>query len=434
MGGVVRDWQARLSGAVMTAAVLFFIIAPAVPAQSPARQGENGVLPDSSPQNGRQSRSEFEDRATGDWWGERRRLDQAGVTIDATLVLEGFKNFVGGLSTSRIVSASTFDLSLAIDTERMFDWQGGRFYVVLENHAGQNPSTTLVGDLQIFDKLNSSRYLQIFELWYQQKLFRGVLRLKVGKVDANSEFSVIENGLEFINSSTQVSPTVFLFPTTPDPMPSVNAFFTPDESYYAGLGAYYSNRSEGLGNFVGSPQDAQLSDYGAFLIGETGLRWRRPPVLGRGGNLKVGAWGHTGTFTRFGGSEQKGTYGYYLILNQTLWQPADEPEGGRGLGTFLEYGRTQNTINPIDWHIGGGVAWRGPFPARPQDVAGLSPQYAHISPEAGLPHSYELAIETFYKFQVTPWAAFMPDLQYIVNPGGQYFNALVGTLRLTVNF
>jgi porin len=434
MGGVIRDWQASLSVAVVAAAVLLLVVTPAVLAQPPGRQGENAILPDSSPQNGRQSLSEFEDRATGDWWGERRRLDQAGVTMDATLVLEGFKNFVGGLNTSRVVSASTFDLSLTIDTERMFDWQGGRFYVDLENHAGENPSTALVGDLQIFDKLNSTRYLQVFELWYQQKLFGGMLRLKIGKVDANSEFSVIENGMEFLNSSTQVSPTVFLFPTTPEPMPSVNAFFTPCESYYAGLGAYYSNRSEGLGNFAGSPQDVQLSDYGAFLIGETGLRWRRPPVLGSSGNLKFGVWRHTGTFTRLDGSEQQGTDGYYLILNQTLWQPADESEGGRGLRIFLEYGRTQNTINALDWHIGGGVAWRGLFSARPQDVAGFSPQYAHISPEAGLPHSYELAIETFYKFQITPWAAFMPDLQYIVNPGGRYPSALVGTLRLTVNF
>jgi porin len=431
---VIRGWPTRLSGAVAAVAVLLMIVTPGLPSESSGRQKENVTLPVSSPQNGRQGRLEFQDKATDDWGGERRRLDQAGVTIDATLVLEGFKNFVGGLDTSRVVGASTLDLSLSVDTERMFGWQGGRFYLDLEYHAGQNPSAVLVGDLQIFDKLNASRYLQIFELWVQQELLRGMLRLKIGKVDANGEFSVIENGLEFLNSSTQVSPTVFLFPTTPDPMPSVNVFFTPIESYYASLGAYYSNRSEGFGNFVGSPQDAQLSDYGAFLIGETGLRWRRPPLLAKGGNLKLGAWGHTGTFMRLDGSEQQGTYGYYLIFNQTLWQPADEPEGGRGLRIFLEYGRTQDTINTINWHTGGGVAWTGPFSARPRDVAGFSPQYAHISPEAGLPQFYELAIETFYKFQVTPWAAFTPDLQYIINPGGQYPNALVGTLRLTVNF
>ena len=77
-----------------------------------------------------------------------------------------------------------------------------------------------MGDLQVFDKQNSAPFLQVYELWYQQKLFEGKLRLKLGKVDANSEFSVIDNGLPFINSSTQVSPTISGFPTFPAPMPS----------------------------------------------------------------------------------------------------------------------------------------------------------------------------------------------------------------------
>jgi porin len=418
----------------MIAAAMLLIAASAVWADPPEPQVNNGTLLDPSPQVQKQRSSEFEDKATGDWWGWRQRLERTGITIDASLVLEGFKNFHGGLETSRAVAASTFDLSLALDTETLFNWRGGKFYADLEDHAGKNPSTALVGDFQVFDKLNSKPYLQIFELWYQQKLFDDKLRLKIGKVDANTEFSVIENGLEFISSSTQVSPTVFPFPTTPDPMPSVNMFFTPNESYFASFGAYYSNRSEGFGNFVGSPQDVQLSEHGAFLIGETGLRWRRAPVLEGDGNLTLGGWGHTGTFTRFNGSWQRGTYGYYAILDQTLWQPAGERESGRGVRTFLIYGRTQKTINTIDWHIGGGIVSTGLFAARPNDVAGFGPQYAHISGEAGLPQSHELTMELFYKLQIIRWAALMPDLQYIIHPGGRYPDALVGTLRLMMNF
>ena len=71
-------------------------------------------------------------------------------------------------------------------------------------------------------------------------------------------------------------------------MPSANVFFTPTESFYVSFGAYYSNRSEGFGNLVGSPQDIQPSDPGAFLFGETGMRWRHAPVSGGDGNLKLG--------------------------------------------------------------------------------------------------------------------------------------------------
>jgi porin len=429
-----REWRFIPLGSVVIAAAILLIAASAACAESPDSQGGDVTLLDSSQQGQRESGSDFGDKATGDWWGWRQKLERAGVTIEAGLVLEGFKNFHGGLDTSRTVGASTFDLSLALNTETLFNWGGGQFFADLEDHSGKNPTTALVGDLQVFDKQNTKPYLQIFELWYQQKIFDGKLRFKFGKVDANTEFSVIDNGLEFINSSSQVSPTIFLIPTTPDPMPSVNMFFNPNESFYASFGAYYSNRSEGFGNFSGSPQDVQLSDHGAFLIGETGLMWQHVPVFANSGNLKLGGWGHTGTFTRFDGSQQRGTYGYYLILDQTLWQPEGERKDDRSLRTFLVYGRTQQTINNIDWHIGEGIVSMGLFVARPNDLMGFGSQYAHISPKAGLLHSYELAMEVFYKLQIIRWAALMPDLQYIIHPGGRYPDALVGTLRLIINF
>jgi carbohydrate-selective porin OprB len=240
--------------------------------------------------------------------------------------------------------------------------------------------------------------------------------------------------LPFISSSTQVSPTIFMFPTTPDPMPSVNVFFTPNDSYYASDGAYYGNRSDRFGNLADDPAAIQPTDFGTFLIGETGLKWHAAPLLGKAGNLKLGVWDHTGTFTRFDGAQQRGTYGYYAIADQTLWQPQGEPDTGRGVRTFLEYGGTQDDINPIDRHVGGGITWTGPINARPNDIIGCSPQYAHITPEAGLAHPYELAVETFYQWQLTPWAFIQPDLQYIVHPGGRYPDALVTTVRLQVVF
>jgi porin len=362
-----------------------------------------------------------------------RRLEQAGLTIDASVELEGFSNFRGGIKTGQ-AAASTVDLGLTADTEKLLHWPGGTFHVDLQDHAGENPTTELVGDLQIFDKLNSAPYLQVFELWYQQKLFADRLRLKIGKVDANSEFSVIDNGLDFENSSAQVSPTVFLLPTTPAPMPSTNLFFSPRETGYGSFGIYYSNRSVSFGNFLGSPEDVQPSDNGMFVIGETGLRWRQDSVFGHDGNLKLGAWDHTGTFTRFDGGRQEGTYGWYAIYDQTIRQPAGASESSRGLRCFLEYGRTQQTINTIDWHTGGGLAWTGMFAVRPNDVAGFTSQYAHISKQAGLPHAYELALELFYKVQVRSWAELQPDLQCILHPGGQYPTALVGTLRMKAVF
>lgn len=376
----------------------------------------------------------FADKLTGDWGGLRQKIEDAGLSLDFDAVLEGFKNFHGGLSTSKAVGAPTLDLGLTLDTHKAFNWPGGTFHVDLEYHGGQNPTQVLVGDLQIFDKLNGPRYFQFFELWYQQMLLDDKIRLKIGKIDANTEFSVIDSGLDFLNSSSQVSPTDFLMPTTPDPMPRLILSITPIRSWYAGIGAFYSNRSDRFGDLVGHPENQQLSNFGSYLIQETGLKWDHAPLLQRRGNLKLGAWEHTGTFTRFDGSQQQGTGGYYAILDQTLWQPPGAARDGPGLRSFLEWGQTQRTINPIDRHVGGGITWTGLLPHRPNDVLGFTPQYAHISELAGLPYSYEMAFETFYRIKVTPWATFQPDLQYIAHPGGQYRDAVVLTLHLIVHF
>jgi porin len=390
----------------------------------------------SSPQKPAEARApptRFDDMATGGWSGQRQRLQDRGIEVGAGFTVEGFEDFRGGQRAGSAVASATWDLSIALQTEELVSWRGGRLYADFEQHAGSNPTTRLVGDLQAFDKLNASPYVQLFEVWYEQMLLGDTLRIKVGKVDCNSEFSVVDDGLPFLNSSAQVTPTAFLFPTTPYPAPSANVFASPIGGYYASFGAYYSNRSVEFGVISGEPEDVQRSDSGWFIIGETGLRWGNGSLLGRySGNLKFGGWGHTGTFTRFDGFEQRGTLGYYAIVNQTLWQPPGAPGSGRGLHAFAEHGRTQQTIHPIDWHSGGGVSWQGFSGARPDDTVGLGLQYAHISTEAGLPHSYELAMEAFYQLSLAGWAAVMPDLQSIVHPGGRYPNAVVGTLRLSV--
>jgi porin len=373
------------------------------------------------------------DVATGEWGGLRSQLEEQGVSIGIDWVLEGFNNFRGGIKTGP-VAASTFDVDLSLDMEKLLGISNAEFYADLEDHAGRDPSAGRVGDLQVFDKFNYTPYFQVFELWYQQRLFKDTLRIKVGKVDANTEFSVIDNGLSFRNSSTQVTPTLFVFPTTPDPMPSVNLFYTPKEFFYADFAVYDANRSDRFLDFSGSPAAIQPARHGQLFIGETGLYWNLFPMLKADGNLRLGFWGHNGTFARFDGGSQHGAEGLYVIFDQTLWKPTPEQNETRGLRMFLEYGHTDPAVNTIYQHFGGGLAWTGPLPVRRQDVLGFSPQYAHISREAGLPHNYELALETFYKVQFTPWASFQPDFQYIAHPGGQYPAALVGTLAIEVIF
>ena len=387
------------------------------------------VAPASSPGN------DFwtQDGLTGDWNGYRKRLEDQGVTVGLDWVTQGFDNFQGGIHAGTTFS-TTADLSVTFDADKLLGLHGGKFYADLEDHAGPDPSQYLVGDIQKFNKLNSSPFLQIAELWYEQTLFDGKLRLKLGKVDANSEFSVVDNGQSFLNSSNQESPTIIVLPTFPDPLPGANVFFTPNDTFYASFGAYYATKGDKVLDFTGSPAAAQLTHNGMFFIGETGLKWKHLGNWQEDGNFRLGLWGDTGTFPKLAGSRQRGTDGIYIVTDQTLWKPTSQDDEARGLRSFLEYGATPGNVSIIDRHFGGGLTWTGLLPGRPADIAGFGPQYVHFSDDANLSKSFELAIEGFYQYQFAKWATVQPDLQWICHPGGQYANAVVGTLQIECHF
>ncbi|MGF7231716.1 carbohydrate porin [Arachidicoccus sp.] len=362
-----------------------------------------------------------------------KKLKENGITLGVSEVLEGYNNFEGGMRRGSTY-ASTFDVNMNIDLQKLTSLRGASFYIDLEDHAGYNPTNSLTGDLQVFDKHNASPFLQILEIWYQQNLFHDKLRAKIGKIDANSEFSVIDNGLEFINSSTQVTPTLFVFPTFPDPVPSINLFFTPSKIFYTSFAIDDANQNAGFLNFYGNPTSIQPTTNGKLFISESGLAWSHLFFLKNDGNFKVGVWKHTGEFKNFSGSVQNGAQGLYLIADQTLWKPASAIDQNRGIRMYLEYAYTDSSISPIYKHFGGGMTWTGLTAKRPTDIVGVSSHYAALSPKLYLPKRDEINIEAFYKRPITHWFNIKPDLQYIIHPGGQFKNALIGTLILSFAF
>jgi len=355
------------------------------------------------------------------------------ITFGTIGSLEGYYNFVGGIKTG-FAFATLLDANMNLNLEKLMGLKKGTFYVDFEYHGGDNPTSKLTGDLQVFDKNNADPFFEVLEIWYQQILFNNKLRIKLGKVDANTEFSVIDNGLDFMNSPTQVTPAFPVFPTFPDPMPGITIFFNPNHLFFANFALYEANQKEHFLNFYGDPSAAQLSKDGQLFIIETGLNWNNFPVLGHGGNFKVGLWKHNGHFTDLYGHQIHGLAGIYIIYDQTLWKSASKQHEGKNVRMFLEYGLTDSRISPVFRHFGGGLVWTSPIKNRPDDEMGLSIQNANISSGFQVPRKNELNFETFYQFAMTRNINFKPDFQYIVQPGGIYHNAFVGTFMLNFAF
>jgi porin len=412
-------------------AAAFVVLAMTVGfAPSSAAQEQEGAVAGSPEPAG----PSWSDHATGDWFGVRAELLLWGVAVDIALQADHSTNLAGGLRRGSVLRRPAA-LALSIETAPLLGWKGGLFHATFQIHEGRHGTEALVGDAQGFDNVDARRFRQLSELWFEQTLFRERLRLRIGKLDANSDFATVENGSEFLNSSAGFSPTIQGFPSYPDPATGVSAFVSPSQWLYAGAGVYDGATHEGCHGRTGNRGPATLwgDPRALFLIGEAGLQWK---VRGqRAGRVGAGAWRHTGYFERFDGGRGDGAAGSYLVLEQDVWRESASAGGEQGLAAFAQLGWANGEVSEIDQHVGLGLAWSGAIPGRDLDVLGAMVSSVRFTdaPQAGCLRRRETALEVFYRIQLLPWVGVTSDLQYIAAPGvGGARPALVWTVRAQV--
>ena len=85
--------------------------------------------------------------------------------------------------------------------------------------------------------------------------------------------------------------------------------------------------------------------------------------------------------------------------------------------------------------MGGGLLYTGLIPRRDRDELGFGVINANVTDDLrsqGL--TDETNIEWFYKIQLTPWMSLQPDIQYVINPGGDGRNAVALGVRSVMFF
>lgn len=407
-----------------------------VTASAPASQPAEPPHPTTAPSNSFDTAAHL----TGDWFGLRQRLADEGVTFDAVFTIDGTKNFLGGLTTAGSAWRGLFDFGITVDAKPTLGIAGGTFYTDFQWAQGPNASDKLVGDIQGVDNLDGvpgapdQNRTQLAQIWYQQTAWDGLLRIKVGKVDVNTEFDHSSFAQEFLNQSAGSSATLFTMPTYPDPAFGANVFLKPASDWQIGFGAYDGSLANGVATGEMGPSSLFKTD-GAFLIAELDKSWTlgRDQLPGRAG---IGAWYNTNTFARLDGGEDSGTGAPYFLVDQALWlaNPSDKTDA-RGMSLVIMGGYADPAILQYDYNIGGGTTWTGPCSARPADILGAGVQAAHFSDDFHARNDFEISYELFYKIQATPWFVVKPDLQYVMHPGGQGTpDALALTVRFIVTF
>lgn len=342
-----------------------------------------------------------------------RDLKDHGVSVQGVMIYDWSVELHPDESTG--FGRYSFDLGVPIDGSKLWHLDGSSALVRLRHHVN-NFGDDGVGEAQLYSNIDGVSRTNLYEAWFEQRLAGDKLRVKLGKIDANTEFATVQTASDFLNSSMGFSPTIVAFPTYPEPKLGFNASLHPTK-----------NNSLGVGVF-------QTATAGTLAIVEPARAWS----LGeseKNGRASVGFWRLGGNPERFDETPSSATLGLYSVLEQAVWR---QSQGEHTLSGFLQIGVADGHVSPVEKHLGGGAILQGTLRGRVQDSVGVATTWIRFSsdPAAGFELPGELIFETYYKLSVTKHFAVVQDFQYLHHAGGLRANpdCPVFTPRLLLSF
>jgi len=416
----------------------------------------------------------------GDFWGERTKLEDEGVTFTPNYTAETFGNPIGGVKQGAIYEG-LLDLELTLDFKKMADWDGS-FHVSSYYPMGNGLTGSDTHDLFIVSNIDAYDTIHLYELWYEQKIWDDKVALRVGQMAADQEFAISTNAANFLNSTYGWPAIIAESAPTPSyayAAPGIRLQLDPDE-HWRFLGGVYAG--DAAPDRIGDPNpnrassnDFNNSGTGFYINGSQGLfsvneLWynlnKEPNATGLPGTYKIGGWLHTGTFSnlRYNNRGQPlasadsddhpqavdGNHGFYVIADQAVWQDKSNPNQSKEIDLFFRGGNALGDRSVFNYYCDGGITFNGLIPGRPSDLFGVATAYGNIgSGERGFAEDenaddgtnlpipdFEQNIELTYMAQISQWWTVQPDLQVLIHPGGSTAipNAVVIGCRTVINF
>ncbi len=389
----------------------------------------------------------------GDPFGDRKRLAERGITYNVYYTNDILTNVRGGakrgtVDQGKLEGAVTIDLDKAMGIKDMTFFANG-----FNIHNTGRIRRDYVGGINTIAAIEAVPTTRLSELWLERKLFDGKGSLRFGQLAADVEFFFSGLSTMFLQSDWATITAANLpsgGPAYPLSTPGVRLKYEPSANTALQI-AVYNGDPAGPG-----PGDEQeRNHYGlnfrvrdpALVIGEAQLKNNTDPKdKGLASTLKIGAWGHFGTFDdqRFANDRllladpastgqplnHKGNSGIYAVIEQQLYRPVGAAADG-GISVFSRISGSPDDRNPINFFVDGGIIFAGLVPRRPDDKFGASFTYAQFSESilafdrdllkfggTGVPRDYEANLELNYQAQIIPGWLVQPNVQFIWHPSG----------------
>ncbi|MFM0093900.1 carbohydrate porin [Paraburkholderia sediminicola] len=399
----------------------------------------------------------------GDWGGLRTRLADHGVTFNLGYGSELAHNFSGGTDhltryTDQWAFGSTVDLN------KLLGWKGATFQATITDRNGRNLGADAhIGNNMLLQEVyGRGQTWHLTQFWLDQKLLNDRLDIKAGRVTVGEDFfsfSCDFQNLTFCGAQpgNLVGNYWVNWPTS---VWGARVKYRTSQETDAQIGVYQVNPNyvnDEYARHYGLSVNNPRGTTGALIPLEFG--WQ-PHFAGRPGSYKVGVWYNTSTgqdlyedvnsnprgITGLAARQRDGQYGAYISLQQQITGTA----GGRGATVFLNFSQADRNTAQTDHQLSIGVQYKGPF-NHPSDSIGFAVGATHnngryadfvrqVNARTGantvVGDGYEYATELYYSWSPVPSVYFLPNLQYVLHPGGTSQNnkAFVVGLKSGITF
>src|SRR6201997_1894646 len=392
------------------------------------------------------------DHLLGDWGGLRSKLEESGITPRWFLITDVEGTPSGGRDQGATQASST-ELSLLFDLNRIAGVKGGSVFMSMSQRWGNRLSTQYVGNVFPEQQIYGFETFRVIDVSYQQQLLNDRVELRVGRFATTDDFLDSPYDYGFLSNAFCGSPFGILLDS-----PGVMAY----TGTWAALGKVRPTRRSHVmaAIYNGDPAMRLNKNHGVdlsfdgplFAMGEVGYQFNGlPGDSARLGNYKFGGWYDHATLTDFeSGAKKRGSWGYYGLFDQVVL-PFGAPGSNRGFGVFGSVTVAPDShVQQLPLYFTAGVSARGLSDARPRDAISFgvatgyfsdalkrAQQDGHfLSPDGGI-QDHETVVEMTYRIDFHRGAFFVqPDFQYIIRPGGtgRLANAPVFGAQLGINF
>ena len=362
----------------------------------------------------------------------RDALADAGLSFSGALFVDTLHVLDGPEERTEVRSLGVLDAGL--DTGSLGWWDHGTVFARVYAGLATDGAEAFPATLQEVDTVPAFEHVVLGELWYEQRFPDARLRVRAGRMDANSDFAFASAAAALVTDSAAVTPTNYGIPSYLDPALGALAFFYP-EDWSFGVGVYRGTLAlpseAGLGDLRFVEVELDSPEASTYVIGEAARRWGYRDAAAWPGALKLGGWLADGDFRRLDGTPGSTITGAYLVFEQSL-----HAAGAPGPDLFVQLGFTEDGFSPVRSQAAAGLAWTGLFPGRPADTTAAYVSRAGLSsaPGSSTPEAAETVFELTHAFQLTPWLRVQPDVQHVLNAGGDPRDLTLAGLRLTLQF